>query len=266
MTAAIEKIADIDGMALHYREAGAGKTIVFLHGAGGAPPAGAAFVPMLAERHRLLIPSRPGFDDTPLGPCASVADVTDIMARFIRQVAGGKAHVVAQSAGGAIGCWLAILHPDLVETLVLSAPAAFASLHQPPDAPGPSPAELAQILYGEHPDWATLPTEAERRRIARNTEANMARFRAAEGNPELLARLGEIAAPTLLLWATQDRLLPAAAMLPYQLHIPSCTRVFIYGAAHEMPIAAAKPWVRLVSQFVDRGEMFVVNMGEEGGG
>lgn len=266
MSATAEKIAEIGGLPVHYREAGAGRTIVFLHGAGGAPPAGASFVPMLAERHRLLIPSRPGFDETPLGDCASLVDVANAMARFIREIAGGTAHVVAQSAGGAIGCWLAILHPELVETLVLSAPAAFAAPHRPPGAGPPSPAALAQILYGDHPDWSAPPTEAERQRIARNAEANMARFRSTDGNAALLARLGEIKAPTLLLWATQERLLPPEAMLPYQLHIPSCTRIFLYGAAHEMPIAAARPWVRLVSAFVDRGEMFVVNMGGEGEG
>jgi len=256
MTAA-QKIVEVGGLPLHYRQAGTGKTIVFLHGAGGAPPEGASFVPMLAERHRLLIPSRPGFDDTPVGACASVADVANVMAGFIRQVAGGKAHVVAQSAGGAIGCWLAILHPDLVETLVLSAPAAFAPHRRPPP-----PAELAHILYGDHPAWSQPPTEAERQRIAKNAQANMARFPVAEGNPELLARLKDISAPTLLVVATHDRLLPEEAMLPYQADIPSCTRIMLHGAAHEMPIAAAEPWVRLVSAFVDRGEMFVVNMGE----
>ena len=257
MTAA-RKIAELGGLPVHYIEAGQGKTIVFLHGAGGAPPEGASFVPMLAERHRLLIPSRPGFDETPVGSCASVADVVEAMAGFVRAVAGGKAHVVAQSAGGAIGCWLAILHPELVETLVLSAPAAFA-LHRRP----PAPAELAHILYGDEPAWSAPPSEAERQRIGKNAQANMARFPVPEGNPELLARLKDIAAPTLLVVATHDRLIPEEAMLPYQAQIPSCTRIFIHGAAHEMPIAAAKPWVRLVSAFVDRGEMFVVNMGEE---
>jgi pimeloyl-ACP methyl ester carboxylesterase len=264
MSAAIDKIAEIGGLPVHYLEAGAGRTIVFLHGAGGAPPDGASFVAMLAERHRLLIPSRPGFDATPVGDCASLVDVANVMARFIRQIAGGKAHVVAQSAGGAIGLWLAILHPELVETLVLSAPAAFAAPHRPPGAHPPGPAELAQILYGDHPDWSEPPTEAERQRIAKNAAANMTRFGAADGSEDLLGRLAEIKAPTLLLWATHERLLPPEAMLPYQLHIPSCTRIFIHGAAHEMPIAAARPWVRLVTAFADRGEMFVVNMGDEG--
>ena len=97
----------------------------------------------------------------------------------------------------------------------------------------------------------------------RTSNSLSAIFAVPEGNLALLASLKDIAAPTLLVVATHDRLIPEEAMLPYQAHIPSCTRIFIHGAAHELPIAAAKPWVRLVSAFVDRGEMFVVNMGEE---
>lgn len=251
-----DRIADIDGLLVHYLEAGGGKTILFLHGAGGAPPSGASFVPMLAERHRLLIPSRPGFDATPIGPCETLQDAVAVMAAFIRRVAQGKAHVVAQSLGGAIGCWLAVLHPDLVESLVLSAPAAFAGRHAPP-----RPEEMAQILYGDAPSWSAPPNAAERQRIAANAQANMHRLRAPEGHADLLERLGEITAPTLLLWATGERLLPPEAMLPYQERIPRCTRILIHGAAHELPIAAAPRWVRLVADFVERGEMFVVNLG-----
>jgi len=253
------KTAVIDGLAVHYREAGSGKTILFLHGAGGAPPEGASFVPMLAQHHRLLLPSRPGFDATEIGRCETLGDVVAVMAAFIRVAVGGKVHVVAQSLGGAVGCWLAILHPDLVESLVLSAPAAFA-----PHRMLPPPAEMARILYGDTPYWSAPPSEAERQRIARNAQTNMHRLRAPEGNADLLERLGEIAAPTLLLWATGERLLPPEAMLPYQDNIPRCTRILIYGAAHELPIAAAPQWVRLVGDFVDRGEMFVVNMGTAG--
>ena len=254
------KIAEIDGLPVHYLEAGSGKTIVFLHGAGGAPPRGAMFVPMLAERHRVLVPSRPGFDGTPIGSCETVQDAVAVMAGFIRAVVRGKAHIVAQSLGGAIGCWLAVLHPDLVESLVLSAPAAFAGRRALP-----RPEEMAQILYGDAPSWTAAPDAAEQKRIAGNAQANMDRLRAAEGNADLLARLGEIKVPTLLLWATGERLLPAEAMLPYQERIPRCHRILIHGAAHELPIAAAPRWVRLVADFVDRGEMFVVNTGTAAG-
>jgi len=251
-----QKTATCGGIPVSYLESGTGdKTILFLHGAGGASPPGAAFMGALGAQHRFLAPSRPGYDATPIGQCQSVADVVDVLGDFVREVAGGKAHVVAQSAGGAYGCWLAIRHPDLVESLVLSAPAAFAGHRAPPP-----PQEMAKILYGDSPSWAGPPSETERQRIAKNAQENMRRF--PDTAEELKARLGEVKAPTLLLWGTADRLIPADALEPYQLLIPACTRILLYGAAHELPIAACAAWVHLVADFVERGERFVVNRGE----
>lgn len=256
-----EKSIDVNGVRLHYREAGNGKTVVFLHGAGGAPPRGASFVAMLGENRRVLLPSRPGFDETLVGDCKTLRDVVNVMAAFIKEVGAGKVHVVAQSAGGAIGCWLAILYPELVESLVLSAPAAFAIRHSPPGGQMPTPEEIEKRLYGDQPSWDAPPTAEEQQRIARNARENMKRFAAPEGNSDLRAQLGEIKAPTLLICATHDGMIPEEALKPYQQEIPSCTRIFIYGAAHEMPISAAPRWVKLVGEFVDRGEYFIVNMG-----
>jgi pimeloyl-ACP methyl ester carboxylesterase len=260
--AAAENTVEAAGIRFAYREAGAGKTIVFLHGAGGAPPKGASFVPMLAERHRVIIPSRPGFDATPVGDGKTLLDVVAAMAAFLPRVADGKVHLVAQSAGGAIGCWLAVLYPQLVESLVLSAPAAFAGHRGPP--PGgraPSLEDIEARLYGDHPLWSAPPAEDERQRIAKNAQANMTRFAAPEGNNDLRARLGEIKVPTLLLVAGADRLIPEEAMRPYQEMIPRCLRIIMHGAAHELPISAGRAWVKLVADFVDRGEYFLVNMG-----
>ncbi len=256
----LHKTAEVGGVPIAYLEAGEGKTILFLHGAGGAPPAGACFVSMLADRHRLLLPSRPGFDDTPVGSCRALGDVTEVMGAFIRSTSTEKVHVVAQSAGGVIGCWLAILYPDLVASLVLSAPAAFVPPHAGPGSARPSPAELEKLLYGDHPSWTTPPSAEERQRIAANAQANTNRFAAPAGNVDLLARLDAIAQPTLLICAGDDRLIPAEALRPYQQQIRGCHRIFVHGAAHEIPISAAGPWVKLVGEFVDRGEYFLVNM------
>ena len=149
-----DKFIDAGGIKFQYREAGdSEKIIVFLHGAGGQSPKASRFPAMLGEKHRVLIPSRPGFDQTPVGDCKTIKDVVEAVAKFIAAAAPGrKVHLVAQSAGGAIGAWLAILHPELVASLVLSAPAAFAIRHAPP--PGSAPpnlADMAKRLYGEDP-------------------------------------------------------------------------------------------------------------------
>ena len=258
-----DKFIDAGGIKFQYREAGEGeKTIVFLHGAGGQSPRGAKFPAMLGERHRVLIPSRPGFDQTPVGDCKSIRDVVEAVAKFIAAASPDrKVTLVAQSAGGAIGAWLAILHPELVESLVLSAPAAFAVRHGPPAGGPPSLADMAKRLYGENPAWDPPPTDDEKQQTGKNAQANMARFTAPEGISDLRERLSEINVPVLLLVASADQMIPEEAMKPYQESIPSCTRIILYGAAHEMPIAMADTWVKLVADFVDRGEYFVVNMG-----
>lgn len=259
-----DKFIDAGGIKFQYREAGAGdQTIVFLHGAGGQSPKASRFPAMLGEKHRLLIPSRPGFDQTPVGDCRTVRDVVEAVAKFIAAAAPGqKVHLVAQSAGGAIGAWLAILHPDLVASLVLSAPAAFAVRHAPqPGSAPPNLADMAKRLYGEDPAWDSPPTDEEKQQTGKNAQANMGRFVAPEGNSDLKERLGEIKVPVLLLVAGADQMIPEAAMRPYQELIPNCTRIIVYGAAHELPISAAATWVKLVGDFVDRGEYFVVNMG-----
>jgi pimeloyl-ACP methyl ester carboxylesterase len=256
-----EKVAEIEGIPVSYRDAGKGETIVFLHGAGGAPPRGAAFHRMLAEKHRVLIPSRPGYDGTPPGSHTGNREAAELIAAFIRKVAGGPVHVVAQSAGGAVGCWLSILHPDLVTSLTLSAPAAFAGPHRAHGGPPPSPQEIERRLYGDKPTWDTPPTEEEGARIRKNAQGYMQRGLAGAANEDLKERLGEIKAPTLLLVATRDEVVPAEAMAPYQRAIHTCYRMFIYGAAHEMPISACAKWVNLVADYIDRGESFVVNIG-----
>lgn len=259
-----DKFIDAGGIKFQYREAGAGeKTIVFLHGAGGQSPKASRFPAMLGEKHRVLIPSRPGFDQTPVGNCKTIKDVVEAVAAFIAAAAPGqKVHLVAQSAGGAIGAWLAIRHPELVASLVLSAPAAFAVRHAPqPGSAPPNLADMAKRLYGEDPAWDSPPTDEEKQQTGKNAQANMGRFAAPEGNSDLKERLGEIKVPVLLLVAGADQMIPEAAMRPYQELIPNCTRIIVYGAAHELPISAAATWVKLVGDFVDRGEYFVVNMG-----
>jgi pimeloyl-ACP methyl ester carboxylesterase len=199
-----------DGTQIEYLESGNGQPLVFLHGAGGVP-ARAAFIPELARTFRVLAPARPGYDGS-TGSCQTARDEGEVMAAFIRQVAGGPVHLVAESAGGAAGCWVAVLHPELVETLVLVAPAAFA-IHAAP------------------------------------TDHDQA----------LLERLPEISAPTLILWGTADRQIPPTSGQIYRQHIPNSTRMYVYGAAHSLPVASCQKFVALTTEFIQRGEAFVVN-------
>ncbi len=178
------------------------------------------------------------------------------MAEFVRGVVGGPAHVIAESAGGAAGCWLAVLEPSLVQSLILVAPAAFAGTsHAPPPT---SPEAMEARLFGKTPAWTEAPTEADRAARQRNASTNAARLRPADRNAELLERLSEISVPTLVLWGTADEVIPPDSGQLYWQRIPNSYRILIYGAAHSLPVAACRQFVALTTDFIDRGDRFVV--------
>jgi pimeloyl-ACP methyl ester carboxylesterase len=242
------------GAHIEYLELGHGAPVVYFHGAGGVFR-NAAFVHALAERYRVLAPSRPGYDGS-TGSCDSAREEADVMAEFIRAVADGPVHLIAESAGGAAGCWLAILAPELVASLVLVAPTAFTGAsHTPPLA---SPQELELRLFGPSPAWSEPPGEADRDARQRNARANSAKAQAAHGNADLLERLGEITAPALVLWGTADEVVPPEAGQVYLRRIQNSYRILIYRAAHCLPVAACGQFVTLVKDFIERGDRFVV--------
>jgi pimeloyl-ACP methyl ester carboxylesterase len=240
------------GASIEYLDQGQGQPLVYLHGAGGVMPR-ARFIPELARTFRVLAPSRPGYDGS-TGTCENARDEADVTAEFIRHVADGPVHVVAESAGAAAGCWLAVLYPELVATLVLVAPAAFAA-----HAAVRPPEDMELVLFGSAPAWTEPLTEEDHSRRRRNATANAGRTRPADRNQALLERLSDVRAPTLILWGTADRLIPPESGQVYQHHIPHSVRVYVYGGAHSLPVAKCTAFVELTTEFIARGEAFVVN-------
>lgn len=250
----VERDVEVDGARIHYLECGDGKPLVFLHGAGGAPHE-TGFITALGERYRVLVPSQPGFDASDPGTSSTVTDLAEVMAAFIRQTAEGPVYLVGESFGGWVACWVTLLHPDLVERLVLAAPAAFRPAPEP-GAPPPSPQELALRLFGRLPDAPPSPEESARRQ--RNA-ARARGFLSTHWDDALEERLAEIKAPTLLLWSTRDQVVPPDLGEVYHKRIPVAYLMYIYGGAHALPIACEKQFVSLTSDFLERGESFIVN-------
>lgn len=243
------------GARIEYRELGTGTPVVYFHGAGGVFR-NAAFMPALARQYRVIAPSRPGYDGS-TGTCSNARDEAEVMGEFIRKVVGGAVHLIAESAGGAAGCWLAVLEPSLVQSLVLVAPAAFAGAsHAAPPPPSPEAMELR--LFGANPAWSDPPTDADRASRRHNSAANAAKLRSPDANADLLARLSEITAPSLVLWGTADEVIPSESGQLYVQRIPNSYRILIYGAAHALPVSACSKFVELATDFIERGDRFVV--------
>lgn len=95
-------------------------TIVFLHGGNVAGWMWGEQIPAFADHH-LLVPDLPGFGASNDEPWVSMADAADRVADLIQNRAkGGVAHVVGLSLGAGVGLHLALRHPGVVESLLIS--------------------------------------------------------------------------------------------------------------------------------------------------
>lgn len=109
---------DLDEGHLTYTDTGTGDLVVLLHGGGLDHRMWDDQVPVLAERHRVVVPDLRGHGrastlDVPARHC-------DDVAALVRHLDAGPAVLVGISMGGGAATDAALEHPDVVRAIVVS--------------------------------------------------------------------------------------------------------------------------------------------------
>ena len=124
-----ERFADVKGVRLRYFVGGAAaEPLVLLHGLGGAASNWSALAPLLAGRHRLLVPDLPGHGGSSALPAASTLEpFADRVALLAEREALLPFSVVGHSLGGLVGLRVARRRSDAVRAIVLAGSAGISS-------------------------------------------------------------------------------------------------------------------------------------------
>lgn len=254
-----QKTAVLPAGEVTYHVAGNGAPLLYLHGGGGV----VITKPLtrLAESRRVYIPVTPGFEGTSaLDGVANVQDLAGLWAAFVDTVMDeDKTDVMGFSFGGLVAAWMAAKHPDKVDQLVLAAPGGFTPTGATKLSDDPKK-RLAQMY--RHPE--NLPDgDAPADRMARSREA-MARYRPNfDCDEDLVARLGDIEALTLVLLGTEDGVTPAEVGHLLRREMQHVHFVYVYDAAHALEIDQPDRVGLILRDFLERGEGFLVNWGGE---
>lgn len=204
----------------------------------------------LSREYRVIALDLPGHGKSgcPAGFPFTMPAYADFLARFLDELRVSRVTLVGSSMGGAIAAWTAILHPERVERLVL-VDAAGTSLQNPMmKAAGylVSPAAVIPLTHLAFPvnsrTLAAVP-ESEKQRVLLAeelyqsdrrpcAELALARSMKSLGRDMVDGRLHEIQAPTLILWGSDDGLLPLAAGEFYRDHISGSQLVVIENGNH----------------------------------
>ena len=252
----------MDG-AIAWREAGEGDVLLFLHGLGGSRTAWAPQIETLSTRWRCVAWDMPGYGaSSPISPLSFEA-IADAITELLDRLGVESAHLCGLSFGGHHALHTALRHPYRVRSLVLAnTSAAFGGDGTDPDewrrlrtAPldaGLTLADIADEVISSIAAPGFWGVERNR------TAAAMARipdagFRAAcELLPchDVRHRLGEIAAPTLVMVGELDEETPPAYAAEIAEGIPNSRLEVIPGAGHLTPAEAPDAFNQRVGEFL----------------
>jgi len=130
MTAEIaSRWVEVEGMRLHYLEAGSGEPVLLLHGWPTSSFLWRNVMPAMAARNRVLALDLPGFgrSDKPLDASYSFRFYAKVLDGFCERLGLARLSLVVHDLGGPIGLYWTCRHPDRVAALGLLNTIVYAS-------------------------------------------------------------------------------------------------------------------------------------------
>ena len=254
------ELIDVAGTPTALRRAGEGPPLLFLHGA-GFTGAWLPFHEALSEESDLLAPEHVGFGDTPMQDwMRSIDDMLVHYDDFVRELQLDRFDLVGYSLGGWIAARYAVLWPERVRTLTLIVPAGLRlpGTAAPPDLFLTTPEQTADLLFEDKSkidEVFSLPEGVDPIDAATKMYAQMSAIARLGWNPRhdrsLPRLLRRITAPTLLVGAENDRVIPDEnAVGSYGQFITHARTTHIPGTGHALVIEQPEVVAQAVLDFV----------------
>lgn len=256
------------------------ETIVMLHGFGADKDTWVRFARNLRDDYRLIIPDLPGDGESTQDVSLNygIQNQATRLHEFLSKVTPKKVHIVASSMGGAIALRFTFMYPDTVKSLTLidsyGAIKTPSALDEVIKTTGKNPMlEIASADdYKAMVNYAMVDppyipgflidvlAEAKIKRKA--IEQKMLKDMAGDANQ--MAILGEIRAPTLILWGKQDRVLHVDNAGFLQEKIRGSRKVLIEQTGHVPMVEKPEETARHFRDFLKEVATNAPNMAFEG--
>jgi pimeloyl-ACP methyl ester carboxylesterase len=253
-----ERVLPVRDRRVQLFEGGAGRPLLYLHG-------GSTFwwMPvhdLLAGRRRVLLPVHPGFGASDgLDGIDTMEDLVFHTVDVLGALDLNRVDVVGLSLGGWLGAELALRHPARVNRLVLVDAAGVRLPGLPMGNPFMLPAPKVRELMFHDPTspvaLAILPDAPPPERVETVLRGREAAARLlwspAQQYRKLTSRLWRIAAPTLVVWGREDRLIPLAYGEAYARGIPGARLEILDRCGHLPPFEQPERFADIVLGFLD---------------
>jgi pimeloyl-ACP methyl ester carboxylesterase len=266
----------VDGRQVNVIELGSGTPIVFIHGLSGSWQNWLEQLPVFAREHRVIAFDLPGFGASEMpAQKITISGYGRFVNALLDKLGVGSAVVVGNSMGGFIGVELAIRFPERVERLVLVS-AAGLSIEYLRNERALAVLNAVENRLAAYSGWLASRSDA----LARRPGARRMIFGIVAHRPERLPgplvaeqvrgsgkpgfvpaldaltdypirdRLGEIGCPTLIVWGTEDKLVPARDADEFARLIPNSRKVVWPETGHVAMLERPAAFNALLEEFL----------------
>lgn len=251
----IEDYLGFPGGRIRMLHGGRGEPLLFLHAAGGAGQ-WHEYLRLLADQFEVFAPDHPGFGGSE--DLAGVEDMDDLVYHYldlIERLRLDCPHVVGGSFGGWIAAELAVMAPYSISSLTLLGAAGLRIPEHPiADLFLMTPAQLAETLFHDPSKAsAVFPAEPDVDAIlaAYRDMTALARFTWSPfmSNPKLERRLSRIYVPSMVVWASDDKLIPIAHGHRYAELIPNAKFTMVGDCGHAMYFERPAEFAHITAEF-----------------
>ncbi|WP_424863686.1 alpha/beta fold hydrolase [Streptomyces sp. MMS24-I29] len=264
---------DVAGRTVRYTAAGSGPPVLLLHGLDRSLADWAPLQAALPD-HRLIAIDVPGFGRSQPLPDCRLDSLTGHVERVLdRLEVLSTVHVVGNSLGGAIAMQLTAHAPERVASLALLNSAGFGRevtwalriLDLPLIwrlllRPGEGNARLTERSLFHDPDFATperiaaavaLARREGAARTLRQVARDLGSWRGVRSDwrARLLAEISALDTPTLVVWGTHDRILPARHLINAASALPRARTHLFPRTGHLPQIERTEETAVLLSSF-----------------
>lgn len=224
---------------IHYFEGGEGPPLVMVHGIASRAADGALLYRDLTRNHRVLALDLLGFgeSDKPLDAEYSVPMQAEVVRGFMDALHVRDADLIGVSMGGWIALQTAADHPERIRRLVLvsSAGLAFETTLTEHSFSPRTMDELCASFALQTDNASRIPEFVLRDFLRRKSSEVVVRRSMAwmlTQRQTLDGKLGGVRMPVLLVWGTNDRIVPYALAARMREEMPQAQLVTLHGCGH----------------------------------
>ncbi len=252
------QVADVSigDVKVKLHRAGAGRPVLFLHGAGGVPQ-WLPFFDALAAHYEVLVPEHPGFggSDDPKW-IRNISDLAMFYLDFLEALELRDIHIIGSSMGGWLAAEILVRDRSSCRSLTQLSPAGIRVKGVPAgDNFIWAPDEAVRNLYHDQQLAERLlrvpMTEAQADILLKN-RFTVAKFgwQPRWFNPDLEKWLHRIKLPALVLWGDDDKIMPPAYAELWRRRLPDARLVMVEQCGHLPHVEKAELTARHVLDFL----------------